>query len=341
MNRLILYIGNDLSEKRNYFSAMEKLSSDLNSEGYKVVKYSDKDNLLVRMFHMIYGIVKYRRRAFIVFIDTFSTTAFYYALFCSQICRFLDLPYVPILHGGNLPFRIRKNRSLTRLIFKNLLANVTPSNYLNQTLKNSGYTAKLIPNTVQVKNIVFKPRKTLKPKLLYVRSFSSEYNPTMAVEVLRELKKTYSKAELCMIGPVKDNSYEDVQSLVHSYGLQSSVEFTGVMSREEWFKKSEDFDIFINTTNIDNTPVSVIEAMALGLCVVSTNVGGIPYLIDNYEDGILVNQNDSKEMSRSIIDLISGKYPDLQKMARKKVEGFDWSVVRNYWLDLLNSVKND
>lgn len=340
MNDLVLYLGNDLSTKRNYFSAMEKLSLDLTSEDYKIVKYSDKDNPVLRLLHMIVGIIKFRNKASVVLIDTFSTNAFYYSLVCSQICRLFKLSYIPILHGGNLPFRIKRNKKLSDLIFRNSFVNVAPSNYLNEVFNSSGYSTVLIPNTVDVKKILFKTRKELKPKLLYVRSFSSEYNPKMAIEVLKIVKNRFSDAQLCMVGPVKDNSLEEVKSLVEKYDLNSCVEFTGSMSREEWFKKSEDYDIFINTTNIDNTPVSLIETMALGLPIVSTNVGGIPYLIDNSKDGLLVNKNDSNAMAQAIFDLLSGKYTSLTLAAREKVEGFDWSEVKHKWMDLLNSVKD-
>ena len=67
-----------------------------------------------------------------------------------------------------------------------------------------------------------------------------------------------------MVGPNKDGTLNDVQQLIDRYELHDSVEITGVLSKSEWHKKSEEFDIFINTTNVDNTPISVIEAMALG-----------------------------------------------------------------------------
>ena len=66
------------------------------------------------------------------------------------------------------------------------------------------------------------------------------------------------------------------------------MNFTGKLSKQEWRDLSKDYNVFINTTNFDNTPVSVIEAMALGIPVVSTNVGGLPFLITDKVDGVLV-----------------------------------------------------
>ena len=159
----------------------------------------------------------------------------------------------------------------------------------------------------------------------------------MAIEVLKELKNTYSEAVLCMVGPDKDGTLKDVKHLINTYDLQDSVEITGVLSKDEWHKKSEEFDIFINTTNVDNTPISVIEAMALGLTVVLTNVGGLPYLIDDNKDGVLVDKEQPILMAKKIIEIIEENKSSFAKMARCKVENFDWSVVRKQWLKLLKN----
>src|SRR5690606_41312383 len=83
------------------------------------------------------------------------------------------------------------------------------------------------------------------------------------------------------------------------------VNFTGKLKKKEWIKLSAAYDIFINTSDIDNTPVSVIEAMALGLPVVSTNVGGIPYLIEEGKTGLLVAAKDPGGMSVTMISLLA------------------------------------
>ena len=170
---------------------------------------------------------------------------------------------------------------------------------------------------------------------MYVRAFAKIYNPTMAIEVLKELKNTYPNATLCMVGPDKDGTQADVQQLIKRYQLHDSVEITGVLSKEDWHKKSEDFDIFINTTNVDNTPVSVIEAMALGLPVVSTNAGGVPYLLSSKKNALLVDPNCVEKMSKYIIDLVQGSYPHIADNARDLVEKFDWTHVKSNWIKIL------
>ena len=99
-----------------------------------------------------------------------------------------------------------------------------------------------------------------------------------------------------------------------------------------------DYDFFINSTHIDNTPISVIEAMALGLPVISTDVGGMSQLIENGKDGILVPEHDVDAMVEAIEKLVQDQELALQiaQAARKKVEAFDWEIVKEEWMKVLN-----
>ncbi len=334
----ILYIGNNLTKKTKYSTTMDLLANKFVKEGYNVIKTSNKLNKIYRLIDMCITLIKNRKRIDFILIDTFSTSNFYYALVTSQIARFFKLKYIPILHGGNLPERLKKNKKLSNLIFNNSYKNVAPSNYLKVAFEKCGYIVDFIPNTIEIKKYHFKERKDLKPYLLYVRAFDKLYNPTMAIYVLKKLLLEYPEAKLCMIGPDKDGSLLQCKTLAKQLKIAHKIEFTGVLTKEQWHKKSEDFDIFINTTNFDNTPVSVMEAMALGLPVVSTNVGGLPYLIDNDKDGVLVEKENIESMTNAIVKLLNNdeRAFELAKNARKKVETFDWDTVNKQWEKLLN-----
>lgn len=91
---------------------------------------------------------------------------------------------------------------------------------------------------------------------------------------------------------------------------------------------------------MDNAPVTVTEAMACGLCVVSTAVGGIPYLLTHEEDALLVPPNDPEAMAAAVRRILAepGLARRLSENARKKTEKFDWSVILPQWEALLTSV---
>jgi glycosyltransferase involved in cell wall biosynthesis len=331
----ILYIGNNLTGKTKYNSTIVVLSSLLSSEGFSVTISSDKTSKLLRLLDMCFTLIKHRNKIDYVLIDTFSTINFYYALIISQLARVFNLKYIPILHGGNLPERLEKDKLLSNLIFKNSYKNVAPSNYLKSSFESKGFETMFIPNILEIQNYKFKGRKHLEPKLFWVRAFKQIYNPTLAIKVLAMLKKEHPTAKLCMVGPFVDNSYNECLSLISELKIEKSVEFTDVLLKEDWHKKSEDYDVFINTTNFDNTPVSVMEAMALGLPVVSTNVGGMPFLIDDVSDGLLVTKSNESEMTNAILSILDNKYPNLAVNARKKVENFSWDANKEKWFQIL------
>jgi glycosyltransferase involved in cell wall biosynthesis len=331
----ILYIGNNLLSSTKYATSMDILSDLLSAERIHVVKSSSKKNKLFRMLDMCISVYSYRKKIDYVLIDVFSTSNFYYAFATSFLSRLLRLKYIPILHGGNLPFRLDKSPKMSKIIFNHSYYNISPSGYLKHEFEKRKYKVTLIPNVVEVGNYTYKDRVELQPKLLYVRALDKTYNPEMAIEVLSELKVNYPDAKLCMIGPDKDGSLENVRELAIAKEVIDDVEFTGVLTKKAWHKRSEEFDIFINTTNIDNTPISVIEAMALGLPIVSTSVGGLPYLIKDLVDGLLIDKGNVNQMVAAIESLLNGNHNTIAKNARKKAEQFVWSNVKSKWLKIL------
>ncbi|MES2812694.1 MAG: glycosyltransferase family 4 protein [Bacteroidota bacterium] len=332
----LLYIGNKLSSHGLNKTTIETLGSLLVQEGYVLTYASSQKNQYLRILDMLWCVLKNKKLDYIL-IDTYSTSSFWYAFLTSQLCRVLKLKYIPILHGGNLPYRLQKNPNLCKMVFGNAFQNVAPSPYLLRAFQKHGYSnLSCIPNVLQMEGYPFKERARLQPKLLWVRAFAAIYNPKMAIEVLLTIKQKYPEAELCMVGPDKDGSLEETKKYAQSLNL--AMTFTGGLTKEEWISLSEEYDIFINTTHFDNTPVSVMEAMALGLPVVSTNVGGIPYLLTDKQNALLVNDNDTQEMVAKIDYLL--QHPEvvtkLTTNARKKAEQLDWEVVKTQWMALLD-----
>lgn len=332
----LLYLGNQLSKHGLNNTTIETLGLQLEKESFFVYYASDKKAFQLRMFDMMRSVIRYRKQVNYILIDTYSTKAFWYAFFCSQLARFLNIKYIPILHGGDLPNRLKNNPKLCRMVFANAYKNVAPSGYLKQAFESTGFKNVIhIPNSIEIDKYEFKSREKLTPKLLWVRAFASIYNPEMAVKVLQQLQEKHSSASLTMVGPDKDGSLQTTKAFAESIGV--AVNFTGQLAKEDWWKLASEHDIFINTTHFDNSPISVMEAMALGLPVVSTNVGGIPYLLTDKENALLVNDNDHHAMNSAICSLIENqeKAKALASNARNLIEQMDWNIVKEEWKQVL------
>lgn len=332
----ILYIGNKLSGKGKTATTIDTLGKALEHEGFLLKYASSKKNKLFRFFDMLASVYKNRKEADYVLIDTYSTLNFYYAYAVSYFCQALKLKYIPILHGGDLPKRLESSAKMSALIFNNAHVNIAPSEYIKTSFNKKGYNnLEVIPNSIDIKNYLYKERKIEDINLLWVRSFSELYNPNLAIDVLHELIKKGEKATLCMIGPDNDGSLQKAKDYAKSLNVE--VRFTGKLSKTDWISLAKDYNVFLNTTNFDNMPVSVIEAMALGIPVISTNVGGLPYLIEDKKNGILVEPNNKKDFVNTILDFKQNPYKveQIAINARKKTEEFSWNIVRKHWLNTL------
>lgn len=332
----LLYIGNKLSKHGLNKTTVETLGKSLEEEGYVVFSTSDKKSFLFRILDMVVTVIRLSQKVDYILIDTYSTKAFWYAFVTSQLARLFNIKYIPILHGGNLPKRLDKNPFLCQLLFKNSYKNVAPSHYLLREFEARGFTNVIyIPNTIEIEKYTYKERKNFQPKLLWVRAFAKIYNPVMAVLVFYEIQKKYPSATLTMVGPDKDGSLAVVQQKAEELGV--SVHFTGQLSKEAWWQVAADHDIFINTTHFDNTPVSVLEAMALGLAIVSTNVGGIPFLLSDANTALLVADGQVEEMRVAVENSIQNATATFLRtqQARALVEKMDWQVIKEQWNSLL------
>jgi len=336
--RHILYIGNKLSHHGFSPGVIETLGKQLETAGYKVDYAGTVKNKALRLLEMLLKTIFIGRETDYILIDTYSTGAFWFAYMTGWLAKFLGKKYIPILHGGDLPARIKKTKQACDQLFLHSYVNVAVSGYLQNAFQTNNYPVVLIPNSIDLTSYPFKARHNPGPRLLWVRAFSEIYNPTMAADVLAELMKDFGGVSLCMVGPDKDGSLDEFKRYAAKKEVSNNVLIPGRLDRAEWIKRSEDYDFFINTTNIDNTPVSVLEAMALGLIIVSTNPGGIPYLLSNNVDSKLVNEGDAKAMALAIKNIIENpaEVVRLTEAARLKAESFSSNKTISLWINLLS-----
>ena len=147
-----------------------------------------------------------------------------------------------------------------------------------------------------------------------------------------------------MVGPDKDGSLNKVITLSEKLGVRRNVRFTGKLGKKEWVKLSKEYDIFLNTSNYDNQPVSLLEAMGLGMPIVSTNVGGIKQLLTHNQNAKVVEPDNVKKMTNEINDYLSNKKlaEDITINARKYVKThFCKENVMPLWFDIINQAINN
>lgn len=337
----VLLVGNFLSRILGNRSVCEDLAPRLAAAHWPVLTTSKQRYRVPRLFDMVSTAWRRRHDYSIAQVDVFSGQAFIWAEAVCQTLRWAGRPYILTLRGGNLPEFARIWPSRVRHLLCSAAVVTTPSHYLLQEMAEYCPRLHLLPNPLDLSAYTFRLRKQLEPSLVWLRSFHSMYNPSLAPQVLALLVGAFPNISLTMIGPDRgDGSLQAMQEVAQRLGVAHRIVLSGRVGKTEvahWMNKG---DIFLNTTNIDNTPVSVTEAMACGLCVISTNVGGIPYLLKNEHDALLVPRADAKGMAAAVRHLLTE--PELaerlSRNARQKAEQFDWSGILPQWETLFISV---
>lgn len=337
----ILMIGNYLSQPKHNRNIWNDLSERLAGAGWGVITTSRQENKVLRLLDMLQTILFKRKQYALAQIDVFSGAAFTFARSCAWLLRLLKKPYVLTLHGGGLPVFARKHPDRIKRLLSTASAVTTPSPFLQVSLADFRNDILCIPNPVQISSMGYRKRAHLTPNLIWIRAFHEIYNPGLAVRMIKILSQSMPECKLTMIGPDKgDGSFEKVLLLTHEFGLDNQIRVLPGIPSSEVPVLLDTADIFINTTNYDTFPRSLIEAMACGLCVVSTNVGGIPWLVNNGQEGFLVSPDDPQVMADAVLSLLNN--PELAEristQARQKAETLDWSAILPQWEALLSSV---
>ncbi|MGA3294927.1 MAG: glycosyltransferase [Candidatus Acidiferrales bacterium] len=336
-----LFVGAFVPSSQGTRGISEDVSIHLASRGWNVSTTSRCAGRLSRLMDMLSTCWSERGRYQVAAVDVYSGMAFGWAEAVCWTLRKAGKPYVLTLHGGRLPEFSASRPARVRRLLASAVAVTAPSKYLTERMRPYRDDLLLIPNAIDLDSYPFKLRRGAASRLIWLRAFHEIYNPVLAVRVLSRLARELPEIHLTMIGPDKgDGSLQRARQEAESLGVSANVTFLGAVPKQQVPEKLADADIFLNTSNVDNTPVSVMEAMACGLCIVSTNVGGVPYLLDDGNDALLVPPNDAGAMAQAVRRILarSDLAQHLSVQARRNAEQFNWTAVTPQWDRLLRSV---
>ena len=337
----VLLIGNFLSATRGTRNVCEDLALRLKAAGWSVITTSFRPGRLGRLFDFLLTVWRYRSQYHVAYVDVYSGLAFVWAELVCWALRMVKKPYVLTLRGGNLPsFAQKTGERVPRLLQSSPIV-TTPSAYLFEQMRPYHKELVLLPNPLDLGKYSFKHRAHPGPKLVWLRAFHDIYNPSLAVQVVAQLARDFPDVRLIMMGPDSgDGSLERTNKLASQLGVTDRLTCTGPVPKHDVPHLLNQGDILLNTPRVDNTPVSVLEAMACGLCIVSTNVGGIPYLLKDESDSLLVPTGDVAAMAKAVRRFLDedNLAERLSRNARQKVVQFDWSMILPRWEQLFTDI---
>ncbi len=266
----------------------EVLASHLALDGVVVVTTSGVVDRTRRAIDTARTVWRWRDEIDVLVLMAFSGPSFAMTDLARRFGGSLHVPLVLWLHGGNLPAFAERHPRWVRTVLASADRIVAPSPYLAGTAEVFGLRADVISNIIPALHEGATPRRRLRPRLLWMRTFHPLYQPELAIEVLSLVRKEFPEAVLTMAGQDKGD-LESVKRLVRSRSLDQHVRFVGFLDGAGKAQAFAENDLFLNTTRTDNAPVSLLEAASHGVPIVSTPAGGITRLFADGHTALLAN----------------------------------------------------
>lgn len=236
-------------------------------------------------------------------------------------------------HGGSADAFFSKHTRWTRYWLMKADQRVVMSGFLKSVFDKYGIPSCVIPNVVKLKDDVYKDRKEILPRFLSVRHLRSLYNIPCILRAFERVQRQVPEAELVLLGD--GDKRMELEEFVARHGLKN-VHFVGQVPNEEigiYYQKS---DVMLSAPKADNMPVSLLEAFSAGLLVISSRVGGVPYMVEHGKTGLLFESNNDTEMAEMMLWALSHQTESLQMIdnAKREVKQYSWECVREKLLAL-------
>lgn len=174
------------------------------------------------------------------------------------------------------------------------------------------------------------------PAILFVGSFGKIKGLDILIEAIPFLIKRYKNIKLYVAGSGARD--DELKKYVESLKIEDNVKFLGYISgsnKHYYFKNS---DIFVIPSLSDSFPTSLLEAMVMKVPVVASNVGGIPFIIEDGKSGLLFERGNPTDLSEKIIMLLENKKlcADMCTNGLERVKQYTWDGMENQIVDVYN-----
>jgi glycosyltransferase involved in cell wall biosynthesis len=208
---------------------------------------------------------------------------------------------------------------------------VVPSGYLVDVFAAFGISARSIFNIVELDRFQFRQRDQLAPVFLTTRLLEPLYNVGCVLRSFQLIQHRFPNARLTVGG--EGWMRVELEQLARDLELKNTT-FIGTVRFADMPALYNSADVYLTATDLDNMPGSVIECFASGLPVVSTDAGGVPYIVTHEQTGLLVSRNDHAAMAAAALRLIDDPHlaSQIARQARKACEQYTWEAVRDAWI---------
>jgi glycosyltransferase involved in cell wall biosynthesis len=251
------------------------------------------------------------------------------------LARARRVPVVVNYRGGEAePFLMRAGSTVARTMSR-VSTLVVPSGFLAEVFRRFGMENQIVPNIIDRQR--FCPSSAVRARgqhVVIARNLEPIYGIDVALRAFAQVRTTLPAARLSIAGSGPQAA--ELESLARSLGVHDSVTFTGRLDRDAMAELYRSADLTINPSHVDNMPNSVLESMACGVPVVSTRVGGVPFIVEDGVTALLVPPGDDTAMAAAMIRVLTDASLSaaLSVAGDREVGRYEWPLVREQWLSV-------
>ncbi len=257
------------------------------------------------------------------------------------IAKINNVSVIVNYRGGQAEEFFTKYIYLVQFFLRKVDVVIVPSGFLEKIFDKFGFETKIVPNIINLdmfNNYTHIHKTDEKINVLVTRGLEEIYDIQSAIEAAYELQNQYPDLTLTIAGsgPLE----QELKNQVRARNLSYTVKFIGKVKNKDMPSVYQDADIVYNPSLVDNMPISLLEALACGVPIVSTDVGGIRYMVEHEKDALLVPPKSPKLAAESIHRILSDNLlkQRLIQNGREKIRQFEWNNIKPTLFSIYESV---
>lgn len=311
---------------------VEKIHAYLDKEHVDNAVISVKGSIWYRI-SAVFRLMKTGKEYDVFHIHSCSYGGFLSAVMGITVGKMLKKRIVLTYHGGGGEAFFEKHSRFVRFFLMRTDANIVLSGFLGKVFDAYKIPYQEIPNVIEIDASRFKQREMIKPNYISVRSLEPLYNIECIIKAFGKVKSVLPQATLLVVGGGSQRA--NLEKLVADNQI-ADVTFTGRVDNLQIYDCLDRADVMLSSPRVDNMPVSLLEAFCAGLLVISSKVGGVPYMIEDGVNGILFESDDSDELAEKMIAVVEDQEKSKQIIgnARNRLAYYSWENVRTKLLPL-------
>ena len=322
----ILYIANYKEGIGGISGQVEMLHNCVNSNQYEADIFSTRGNIAARLWKFI-ELICIARKYDVLHIHGCSDRGMLPILYGVIAGKIWRNRIIITYHGGGAKEYFAKHGTFARRWLCRADKVIVLNGYLEKVFKAYNISCVVIPNIISLPEIKRTHEwNTKAPRFISVRHLRELYNIPCILRAFQQVQQQIPDASLTILG--SGPLLEELQQYVHDNDLKH-VTFVGQVPNQEMNKYLTDHDIFLSAPRVDNMPVSVLEAMNAGVLVISSRVGGVPYVIEEGRTGFLYGYDDDTQMANLML-WANEHLEDVRRIldaAHEEVKKYSWKEV--------------